>query len=118
MSDIHSHFDETLRELIDVATDNIDLGTEEATTRIKNLKVFSECRPPQLAEPEPTPEAPTTRWGKVKAATSVVWDNETTRVLIKAGGALAGVAVVAYSTIHKDHVLERQAIAQANQRNS
>lgn len=116
MSDIYSHFDENLRELIDQVTDNIDLSSDEATAAMKNLKTFSECRPPK-PEPEPTPDpVPATRWGKVKAATSCVWDNETTRVLIKAGGAFAGVAVVAYSTIHKDHVMERQALAQANQR--
>jgi len=83
---------------------------------MKNLKLYSECRPPK-PEPEPEPAVvPTTRWGKIKAGASCVWDNETTRTLIKAGGAFAGVAVVAYSTIHKDHVMERQALAQANQR--
>ncbi len=118
MSDIYSHFDGNFRELIDKVTDDIDLASDDATTAIKNLKTFSECRPPQPPEPDPIPEAPTTRWGKVKAATAVVWDNETTRVLLKTGGAFAGVVVVAYSTIHKDHVMERQALAQANQRNS
>lgn len=118
MSDIHSHFDENLRELIDKATDNIDLASDEASKAMKNLKIFSECRPPK-PEPEPTPApVPVTRWEKVKAAASCVWDNETTRVAIKAGGALTGVVVVAWSTVHKDHVLERQALAQANQRNS
>ena len=91
--------------------------TEEATTvAIKNLRTFSESRLP-TPEPEPTPE-PTTVWGKLKLGTSKVWDNETTRTLIKAGGAFAGVALVTYSTIHRDHVVERQALAQANQRNS
>lgn len=118
MSDIQAHFDSHLREMLDKATDNIDLSSDEATTTMKNLKIFSECRP-QDSKPEPTPDpVPTTRWGKVKAEISSVLDNETTRTLIKAGGAFAGVAVVAYSTIHKDHVMERQALAQANQRNS
>lgn len=118
MSDIQAHFDEHFKEMLDKATDNIDLSTTEATATIKNLKTFSECRP-CAPEPEPTPDpVPTTIWGKVKAGSAKVWDNETTRVFIKAGGAFAGVAVVAYSTIHKDHIIERQALAQANQRNS
>jgi hypothetical protein len=95
-----------------------DLATDAASAAMKNLKTFSECRPPDPEpQPEPTPE-PTTFWERTKAGTARVWDNETTRVLIKAGGAFAGVALVAYSTIHKDHVMERQALAQANQRNS
>ena len=93
-----------------------DLETNEATTAMKNLETFSKCRPAD-PEPEPTPQpVPTTRWGKARAGIASVLDNETTRVFIKAGGAFAGVAVVAYSTIHKDHVMERQALAQANQR--
>ena len=93
-----------------------DLMSEETTTAMKNLEIFSKCRP-QALEPEPTPEpVPTTTWEKVKAGASCVWDNETTRVTIKAVGAFAGVALVAYSTIHRDHVLERQAMNQANQR--
>lgn len=117
MSKPRETFDARFEELIE-ETANHDLHSDEATTVMKNLKLFSECRPP---EPEPeadTTPVPVTRWEKLKAGTSVVWDNETTRVLIKAGGAFAGVAVVAYSTIHKDHVIERQALAQANQRPS
>ena len=118
MSDIQAFFDDHLREMIDKATEDIDLSSEEATTAMKNLKTFSECRP-AAPEPEPTPDpVPTTAWEKFKLGSSRVWDNETTRVFIKAGGAFAGVALVAYSTIHKDHVIERQALAQANQRNS
>jgi hypothetical protein len=45
-----------------------------------------------------------------------VWDNETTRVLIKAGGAFAGVALVTWATVRRDHVLTREALSQANQR--
>lgn len=93
-----------------------DLTSDAATTAMKNLEIFSKCRPP-APEPEPDPiPVPVTKWEKFKCATAGVWDNETTRVLIKAGGAFAGVAVVAYSTIHKDHVIERQAMAQANQK--
>lgn len=91
-------------------------ASEEATTAIKNLRTLSEARLP-ASEPEPAP-TPTTVWGKFKLGTSKVWDNETTRTVIKAGGAFAGVALVTYSTIHRDHVVERQALAQANQRNS
>lgn len=94
----------------------MDPSSQEATTAIKNLKTFSESRPPTV-EPEPTPE-PTTVWGKLKLGTSRAWDNETTRIVIKAGGAFAGVALVTYSTIRRDSVLDRQAIAQANQRTS
>lgn len=94
----------------------MDLADEDATAAVKNLEVFSKCRPP-APEPEPTPDpVPTTWQGKLAARTAAVWDNETTRVLIKAGGAFAGIALVAYSTIHKDHVIERQAMAQANQK--
>lgn len=116
MSKPRETFDARLQELIE-ETANHDLHTDEASTVMKNLKLFSECRPPEPDDIEPEP-VPTTVWGKVKSGSSRVWDNETTRVLIKAGGAFAGVAMVAYSTIHKDHVLERQALAQANQRNS
>lgn len=91
-----------------------DLSSEEATTAIKNLKVLSECRPP-VQEPEASPE-PTTVLGKLKAGLAGVWDNETTRVLIKSGGAFAGVALVAWTTIHRDHVITREALSQANQR--
>jgi len=110
-------YDEVLLDFLANVKDH-DLSTEDATTAMKNLETFSKCRPPE-PEPEPTPDpVPVTRWEKVKAAASSVWDNETTRVVIKAGGAFAGVAVVAYSTIHKDHVIELQALAQANQRSS
>lgn len=113
----HERFDDTFMDFVDRVS-TIDLASEDATTAMKNLETFSKCRPTE-PEPEPTPDPePTTVWGKVKLSTVRVWDNETTRVLIKAGGAFAGVAVVAYSTIHKDHVIERQALAQANQRSS
>ena len=116
MSSPRDTFDARLEELIE-ETANHPLHSDEASVVMKNLKLFSECRPP-VVEPDPEPPAPLTRWGKVKAELRGVLDNETTRAVIKAGGAFAGVAVVAYSTIHKDHVLERQALQQANQRNS
>lgn len=95
-----------------------DIESNEATTAMHNLETFSKCRPPQ-PDPAtiPAPE-PTTVLGRVARAGARVWDNETTRVLIKAGGAFGGVALVAYSTIRRDHVLERQAIDQANQRSN
>ena len=94
------------------------LSDEAATTQVKNLETFSKSRPP-TPEPEPIPDpVPTTAWGKFKCGLSNVWDNETTRVLIKAGGAFAGVGLVVWSTVHRDHVVERTALQQANQRNS
>lgn len=116
MTDLSEHFDEHLKELMDKATD-IDLESNEATTAMKNLKLFSECRPPKR-ESAPTSPVPETRTSKVLARTARILDNETTRTFIKAGGAFAGVAIVAWTTVHKDHVLERQALAQANQRPS
>lgn len=110
-------FDVKLKDLIEEAA-SFDIQSDEATTAMKNLETFSKCRPP-VPEPEPTPEpVPVTRWERFKCGTAAVWDNETTRTLIKAGGAFAGVALVAYSTIQRDHVMERQALAQANQRPS
>ena len=106
------YFDEHLKELIEKVTD-FDPSTDEATIAIKNLKTFSECSIPETPEPEPT-----TKWGKTRRELGRVLDNETTRSLIKAGGAFAGVATVIYATIYKDHVVERQALNQANQRNS
>jgi hypothetical protein len=97
---------------------DVNLSEDDAKAVMQNLSTFSQSRPPK-PEPEPTPEpVPTTVWGKTKAGLSKVWDNETTRVLIKAGGTFAGVAVVVYSTVHRDHVLDKQAIMQANQRPS
>lgn len=116
MTDPSQTFNDKLVELIESLP--TDLESTEATTAMKNLETFSKIHT-ALPDPDPTldPE-PTTVRGKVARATARVWDNETTRVLIKAGGAFAGVALVAHSTIKRDHVLERQAIDQANQRNS
>lgn len=117
MSDPIDLYDEVFREMLINVKDR-DLSEDDTATAMKNLRVFSECRPPTPVEPETTPEQPTTFWGKLKANTAGVWDNETTRVLIKAGGALAGIVVVTWTTIHRDHVIERTAMSQANQRNS
>lgn len=113
----HELFNDKLSELIEQAAKH-DLQDDATATVMKNLKTFSECRPP-APDPEATPEpVPTTSWEKFKAGAAQVWDNETTRTLIKAGGALSGVVLVTWTTIYKDHVIERQAISQANQRNS
>ena len=119
MSTPQERFDETLLDFIDRVAKE-DLSDDTTTVAMKNLEIFSKCRPPVDVEPEtiPEPVVPTTRWERFKAGANSAWDNETTRVTIKAVGAFAGVALVAYSTIYKDHVLERQAIAQANQRMS
>jgi hypothetical protein len=116
MDDTHELYDASFRKLVDDAT-NHPIESKEATDALKNLKIFSECRPPTPEpQPESTPE-PTTFWGKTRLGLARALDNETTRVFIKAGGAFAGVALIAYSTIHRDHVIERQALSQANQRN-
>jgi hypothetical protein len=113
----HERFDDVFIQHVEKAAE-LDITSEAATTAMKNIETLSKARPP-VPEPAPEPEhVPTTTLEKVKAGIVRFWDNETTRVLIKAGGAFAGVAFVTYSTIYKDHVIERQAIAQANQRNS
>jgi hypothetical protein len=115
MSSLNESYDGTLEDLIDRFSKE-DMTSEAATTAVKNLKTFAEVRA-MLPEPEPEPESvPSTKLEKVKAGVASALDNETTRVLIKAGGAFAGVALVAWTTIHRDHVMERQALAQANQR--
>ena len=117
MSDAVNLFDEVYCDaLTEVKTH--DLSTDDATTAMKNLKTLSECRPPTPdPEPEPTPE-PTTILEKLKQGMGGVWDNETTRVLITSSGAFAGVALVTWATVRRDHVLTREALSQANQRNS
>ena len=95
-----------------------DFSTDEATTAVKNLKILSECLPIQTeSTPTPAPE-PTKLWDRVKTGSTKIWDNETTRVLIKAGGAFAGVALVTWTTVQRDHVVTREALTQANLRNS
>jgi len=117
MSDTVALFDAAYRDVLDKAT-KLDPDTDEATIALKNLKTLTECRPPTPdPEPESVPE-PTTVLGKLKYNLAGVWDSETTRVLIKAGGAFAGVVLVTWTTVHRDHVLTRDALSQANQRNS
>jgi hypothetical protein len=107
-------YDETLQQMYRDSA-NFDLGSEEGNKAMKSIQIFTQSRP-SLPETDPTPQSPNTRWGKVKHRAASILDNETTRTVIKAGASFAGVAAVAYATIHKDHVLERQALAQANQR--
>lgn len=112
--DTHELYDQRLQELL-LETTKFPVDSEEFATASKNLRLFSESRT-LMPEPEPTPDpVPTTVWEKVKAGASTVWESETTRVFIKAGGAFGGVGLVVWSTIHRDHVIDRQAMTQANQ---
>lgn len=116
MSDLVSEFDDVFKKALSSIPD--DLTSDYAALAVKNLKVLSECRPPAEPEPEAIPEPPTTVLGKLRVGTARVWDHETTRVFIKAGGAFAGIALVAWTTIHRDHVIQRDAMSLASQRNS
>jgi len=117
MSDVVNLYDDVFVDAL-LEVKDIDLATDDATTAMKNLKTLSECRPPvPTPEPEAIPE-PTTVLGKLRSNVEGVWDNETTRVFIKAAGAFAGVALVTWTTVHRDHVMTREALSQANQRNS
>lgn len=111
MDDRTELINETLMDLVHKAAD-IDIASVEATTAWQNIKTVSDLLPEQAESTEPEP---TTFLGKVGRSFAKAWDNDTTRVLLKSGFAFAGVAGVAYTTIHKDHVVERQALAQANQ---
>jgi hypothetical protein len=113
MSDPVTLYDEVYVDMLDQLK-SFGIGDDSATTAVKNLKTLSECRPP-APEPKPQPE-PITVLEKVKANVFGVWDNETTRVLIKASGAFAGVALVTWATVRRDHVFVRDALSQANQR--
>lgn len=92
-----------------------ELHTPEALAAFKTLGAVTQCQLPPIETPDPEP---TTKWGRFKRTAGAVLDNETTRTLIKAGGAFGGVALVGHLTVRQDRVLERQALAQANQRNS
>lgn len=94
---------------------NREIDQDSTTVAISNLVALAKAQP-QAPEPEPIqPVVPTTRLGKLGYGVARFWDNETTRVLIKSGGALASVALVGVWTVKKDHVLERQALDQAHQ---
>lgn len=114
MSDADTSYDTLYGKSFERAT-KYELSSSEATTAMKNLKILSECLPHVEPKPE-TAEEPTTVLGKIKVGLDRVWDSETTRVFIKAGGAFAGVALVTWTTVRRDHVLARDAMAQANQR--
>lgn len=113
MSDAES-YDKLFMHVADKAS-QYELSSDEATIAMKNLKIFSEARPPE-SEPKPEIAQPTTVGGKILAGLKGAWNNETTQVFIKAGGAFAGVALVAWTTVHRDHVITRDALSQANQR--
>lgn len=113
MSDYVALFDAVYCDAL-LQVKDLDIYSDDATAAMKNLKTLSECRPP-TPESAPAPE-PTTVMGKARMMVNGVWDNETTRTFIKAGGTFAGVALVAWTTIHRDHVITREALSQANQR--
>ena len=115
MTDLNAHHADHLKELMDQATD----PTTPIDDRLKLSKLANDFSHIQLPAPEQEPDpapVPTTRREKALARTAAILDNETTRAFIKAAGALGGVGLVVWSTVHRDHVLERQALAQANQR--
>lgn len=105
--------DAKILKLIDTVPD--DVTDDRTTDAVKALETLSKVHTALKPEPEILPDpVPTTRLGKIRAGMCRAWDNETTRAVIKAGGAFAGVAYVTHATIKKDHILERQALAQAN----
>lgn len=115
MADPSDYLNLRIVELADQVS-KLDMADPSTKTAIESVVLFSKI---QLPEPKPETEpAPVnlTRWGKVRCEIASALDNETTRALIKAGGAFAGVGLVVWSTIHRDHVLERNALNQANQR--
>lgn len=117
-TDPHQLLHDNFVDLVE-RTSNMDPASSEATTAIKNLEAFSKLKPPAAAPapaPIPVPPPEPTKWDRFKRGTAAVWDNETTRVAIKGVASLAGVGAVVWTTIHKDHVIERNAINQANQR--
>lgn len=115
MSDVINLYDDAYREAL-LKVNNLDIDTDDATTAMRNLKTLSECRPPTPdPESEPKPE-PKNVLDKLRYSMGGVWDNETTRVFIKAGGAFAGVALVTWATVRRDHIITKEALSQANQR--
>jgi len=112
--DQHELFEDTFNGKI-AELSKFDINSDEFATGVKSLRVLSEVRPTK-PEPEPLPDpVPTTWYGKLWAGICSAADSETTRTIIKVSGPLAAVGLVTYTTIHKDHVLERNALAQANQ---
>jgi hypothetical protein len=102
-------YDVTYNTYVDQMS-NLDVESDEAEKAAKTLKLLTESRPTPIAEAEPT-----TKWGKFKRGCAKALDNETARVTIKALGSLGGVGLVVWTTVYRDHVLERQAMNQANQ---
>lgn len=114
MSSPSDAYDRRHTELID-ETATFPVQSEEFLQATKGLEAFSKIRA-HLPELDPIPAVPVTRWEKVRAGAAAALDNETTRALIKAGGAFAGVGLVVWATVRRDHVMEKQAMQQANQR--
>lgn len=111
-------FDEIFEDKLDQFS-KIDIASDDAVTAMSVLEKLSKLRP--APEPEPVPEpviVEKTKMQKAQAWVGAVLDNETTRVAIKAAGAFGGVALVVWSTVKRDHVLQREAMTQANQRPS
>lgn len=111
MTDLPSLHDAKFIEML--ANFPSDLSSEEAVRASKVIETFSKSRP-QQPEPEILPDpVPTTRLGKIRAGLAAVLDNETSRTAIKAGLGFAGIAYVTHATVKKDHIIEKQALAQA-----
>lgn len=116
MTDTSDLYDQKYRTILASLPDN--LTSEESATAMKSFETFSKTRPPE-PEPEILPDpVPTTRWGKIRAGIAAAWDNETTRTVIKVAGPLAGVGVVTYASVNRDHILEKQALSYQTSTNS
>lgn len=107
--DDHESLQEKFQSLLDTI-DPADSGSAIELDKIRNLQELSKIQPPADVRP-----IPTTVVGKARATAWNIWDNETTRVVIKSGLAAAGVLGVTWATVHRDHVLTRDALSQANQ---
>lgn len=116
MTDTSELYDQKYRSILAKLPD--DLTSEESVTAMKAFETFTKSAP-QQPEPEILPDpVPTTRWGKIRAGIAAAWDNETTRTVIKVAGPLAGVGVVTYASVNRDHVLERSSLAYQTSTNS
>jgi len=109
-----SIYNEKFNDLV-ADIDPANFGSEVETQKIKDLKIFSEARPPAV-EPTPLPEpVPTTWYGKAWVGCKRVAAHDNFGILVKSGLAAASVLGVTYATVKRDHVVEKQSMAQANQ---
>lgn len=107
-------FNEKYNDLV-MDIDPAAFGSELETQKVKDLKLFSESLPAHLApEPEPEP-VPTTKLGQFWCGFKRAAASENFGIFIKSGFAALAVGGVTYATVKNDHVLEKQALAQANQ---